>query len=242
MTEQKTNPKATTRNIFLTTISVVVVALLAVLIGGKLFAPNAIAKQVDNDLSQIAKTIEDALNNESVLSYSSNPYDYVVDNVAYDHIVSLGAETLPWLEKALKSSQRNGLVEYIIAIAIEDIAQTNIREEADVAWENAKEFLDQWDTFLADVPTKTQSILRSSASDSQKIDQLKSFGILTLPTLSEMPEKMNASSSLREYATQLLRTADPAFKSNGDLQTKDIVACVQNDLQAFVNYAKNVDG
>jgi hypothetical protein len=232
----KNEKKGRIRAVFLSVACVAVAVALLVLIGGNLFSPNATAAQVDSNLNQISQSIQDELEKKSLLGYSSNPYDYIANNAAYDRLVSLGAQALPWLEKALESSKSNGLIEYIIAIAIEDVAKTNIREQSEAQWATPKEFLDQWRPFVESACAKTESILQSAISDEQKIAQLKSLGILALPTLCETPETSKVSSLLRDYVNQLLKSADPALQFNGDWSFEDIASRVEKDLQEFKQY------
>jgi len=123
--------------------TVVIVSLFAALNLPKNQAA-ATEETVRVNLESLRESIDATEASNPLLLFSSNPYDYVSDgkNEYYNKIVALGPEALPSLEKALAESPNNGLNEYIIAIAIEDIAKADVRgiERDPFAWSDAKEF------------------------------------------------------------------------------------------------------
>lgn len=116
---------------------------------------------------------------------SSNPYDYVIDNEYYDAIIELGVDALPYLDKILKSAENYGLDEYICAIAIEEIAQINLKERDERPWTTAREFSHTFTQFVKDLESTVNEILRSKKSVEEKSMELGDLGLLATPYIVE---------------------------------------------------------
>ena len=125
--------------------------------------------------------------NRSLLSFSSNPYDYAKDNVYFDRIVDQGVAALPELENMLQSSEANGLSEYLIAIAIEEITRASVNDilnNVDYGWATAEEFFEEWSVIKNDVEQKINDVIGSPILDqSEKIETISHYGILAIPVI-----------------------------------------------------------
>lgn len=95
------------------------------------------------------QTIEEKLKNitnpkDSKVSLSSNPYDYIkgIDsNKDYKYIVSQGEKSLKFMLNKFASSNKNGLEEYIMAIACSEILKEN---SASKNWASGREWYDNY--------------------------------------------------------------------------------------------------
>ena len=145
------------------------------------------AEKVRINLEKIDESIQNEINNRTILSLSSNPYDYVVDNQYYDKIILLGVAALPELETTLINSENNGLNEYILAIAIEEISKVDVNKilgNTDYGWENAMEFESEWTKIKSTASHAVETIILSNELDTEeKIMQISNYGILAIPSL-----------------------------------------------------------
>lgn len=81
---------------------------------------------------------------EAERAFSSNPYDCAQGNPAYEAIVARGAEILPDLQAHLAAAEADGLEEYLLALAIEEIAGLDLKARPETAWATASEFWTIW--------------------------------------------------------------------------------------------------
>ncbi|MDR1042470.1 MAG: hypothetical protein LBL54_01030, partial [Clostridiales Family XIII bacterium] len=117
------------------------------------------ADEVKMHLENINEMLEGGSDSTLPLQ-SSNPYDYIADNEDFQRIIELGDSALPELERTLSDSPDNGLNEYIIAIAIQEISGTDVdsfNNRTDIKWENAKQFLEEWTSAKDDAKTVRRS-------------------------------------------------------------------------------------
>jgi len=236
MKKQKLNKKHNSRTYILVVISVVCTLIVLFIRGYKMFPLDAQAAEINANLSKISESISESLLTNLVNGLSSNPYDYIKDNESYDSIIALGSSALPNLEDALKSSTKDGLIEYIIAIAIEEIANTNIRSADDMFWETPKGFLSVWQPFVSSVSERVNFILSSEMDDSKKVEEMKIYGILALPELCRHMQVLERSPTLLEYARTLLFIATPEQHYSDSVKASEIVNAVENDLDVLINY------
>ncbi|HWQ43852.1 MAG TPA: hypothetical protein VN456_17745 [Desulfosporosinus sp.] len=73
--------------------------------------------------------------------------EYFRNNANYKSIVSLGSEALPILVDRIDRSKENGLKEYILSIATEEISKVNLKKDRG-EWSSAKGFTKVWKTHL----------------------------------------------------------------------------------------------
>ena len=127
--------------------SIVFVLVGALIIGGVAMDKKeaSAAEQVQMNMEKIDQSIQREIREHTDLSFSSNPYDYIQDSEYYDNVIELGVAALPELENMLKTSENNGLNEYIVAIAIEEISHADVNSiletRTDVAGKMRKSFL-----------------------------------------------------------------------------------------------------
>lgn len=120
---------------------------------------------------------------------SSNPYDYI-NNDCFRAIVAMGPEALETIRRELIVSEKNGLVQYILAIAAEKIAATDLKKQK-LVWEHAQDWAIKWDMFLAELPERVDAIVNSSEKASVKRSQLESLGYAALPLLEDRVKEGN---------------------------------------------------
>jgi len=94
------------------------------------------------DPSKIDQNLETIIRNEKVLM-SSNPMDYISENQElYDEIINTGNQGLNYLLIKLKESPTNGLREWILAKACDDILKDQVTE---FQWQSGKEWLNKYE-------------------------------------------------------------------------------------------------
>jgi hypothetical protein len=128
-------------------ISVMIICLV-VLFAFSLIGFSNTAKKVSTDKA-FEQTIEEKLNNntnpkDSRVLLSSNPYDYIkgVDsNEDYKYIVSQGKRSLNFMLNKFSNSNKNGLEEYIMAIACSEILKENSTPKN---WASGREWYDNY--------------------------------------------------------------------------------------------------
>jgi hypothetical protein len=129
---------------------------------------------------QIAAHLFDLLDEAAAKNMvSSNPYDYIKTRY-YRRIVAMGPIALMTIREMILTSTENGLKEYILAIAAEDIAQVDLKGDS-FAWATAKEFCRRWDDHIGQLPQSVANILRSGQSISAKNNALVKLGIPAIP-------------------------------------------------------------
>lgn len=102
-------------------------------------------------------------------------------NEDFEAIIALGVAALPELKQLLDNSEQDGLIEYIYAIALEQISKVDMRKETD--WNTGKEFLKTYTTYLKEIPSKVKWMANELISDTEKVDQLKELGTPAIPYL-----------------------------------------------------------
>ena len=102
------------------------------------------AQKLDNNINNMMDKIEKGANSDLNTQLSSNPYDYAKDNEYFQNIVDMGYPALSLIEETISKSQNNGLREYLLAIAAEEIAKVNLKTDDagnNYQWETAKGFV-----------------------------------------------------------------------------------------------------
>lgn len=132
----------------------------------------AVDQEIDNNLENIVTT----------LAISSNPYDYIKDNKAFENIVALGNEALPVLHSRLSKSDNYGLETYFLAIAIEKIAGVDLKKNQSTSWDSPQVFIQQWSRYLATIPSQVDKISSdANLSQDEKVKQLVELGTPAVP-------------------------------------------------------------
>lgn len=150
----------------------------------------SIAAQIDQNFLAIQKDLSKMIIENPEMASSSNPYDYIKDNKNFDNIVQLGDDALPIIAQKIKSSNDNGLNEYILAIAIERIAKVDLKKNGE-GWTTAKEFSQVWSKYLRNIPNSVEQIVTSNQSDNLKMENLINLGTPALPFIIDKVEQGN---------------------------------------------------
>lgn len=117
----------------------------------------SVEKQVDDSLEKIKINLQQEIANKTLLSLSSNPYDYVKDSVEFRNIINLGEDALPVLEQKIDETSDSGLIDYILSIAIEDISKVDLKKKDDMTWETGDEFSLKWKKHLKNIPANVDT-------------------------------------------------------------------------------------
>lgn len=165
-----------------TVFSVVVISLITVL-----KPVNIKAEQLNKEIISLENSLNEAVSEKSELAYSSNPYDYVKNNESYKKIVAMGYEVIPLIQDRIDKSENDGLCEYILAIAAEDISKTNLKTAAngEYSFSTAKE----WSQNLTKFKENLDSIIikiNQNQDVTIRNKELEKLGIYALPYLAEM--------------------------------------------------------
>jgi hypothetical protein len=150
---------------------------------------------------------------------SSNPYDYI-DNEGFRKIVAIGPEALVSIREKLSTSGANGLEEYILAIAAEEIAKVDFKSRS-IDWATGKEWLKRWDIHLRDLPVTVNSIFQSGDSIAAKNAALTALGIPAIPFIKDKIERGN-----NDYIPAfkaLLKGYGPSFQQVAGVSDLDIL-------------------
>ncbi|MGE5342627.1 MAG: hypothetical protein ACM3SY_14225 [Candidatus Omnitrophota bacterium] len=132
--------------------------------------------------NQISTHLSDLLNEaEAKGIISSNPYDYI-NNESFRKIVKLGPEALMTIRSMIRESDENGLKEYILAIAAEEIAKTDLKGDH-FGWENGKKWTQQWDFYMRSLSGKVAEIFKSGIPVTEKNKALVKLGIPAIPLI-----------------------------------------------------------
>ncbi|MDO3410384.1 hypothetical protein QWJ34_11480 [Saccharibacillus sp. CPCC 101409] len=183
-------------------------------------ANTALAEQVDTNMVAIQETINKEVELRSEIAMSSNPYDYIKDNEDFENIVSLGNDALPVLQSKIQQSPNDGLQEYILAIAIEEISKTDLKKNPSTEWISAKDFEGEWKNFLKEIPSKVDIISKSSEASSDKVNGLLELGTPAIPFIIDKVEEGNKDLL---PALEVLTKEDGNLKMNSSLSTEELV-------------------
>jgi len=205
-----TQIKRTSLVIFAGATLIVLVLLVVLFFPGKAIEASA-AEKVQVALSSLDESVRTTMEEDPILGFSSNPYDYISDgkNEYYNSIIALGPEALPELERTLRGSDHSGLTEYLICIAIEEVSGADVRaiEQDPFAWSDADEFEKKWTEIKESLPESINEILYSrELSNQEKMYRIEVYGLLAVPViedlLSEKKLDVNLSASLSDYVSK----------------------------------------
>lgn len=91
--------------------------------------------QIDINMDLMMDKVAEMQSTHVESALSSNPYDYIKNNDNYNKIVSLGTDALDIIKKKIDESNENGLKEYILAAAANDIAKVDLKKDT-YNWSN----------------------------------------------------------------------------------------------------------
>lgn len=156
---------------------------------------SAAEKQTDILVAEIQYRIEESLKTEEVflengmpLGMSSNPYDYIKNNAEYDKLIELGDDVLDDLYMLQQNQNKyDSFQRYIIAIAIEEITKTDLKQSDEYFWQDANSFSQNWNKFSNDAEQRVMDILTDdSLSDDKKTENICFYGTLAKHVLENL--------------------------------------------------------
>lgn len=146
---------------------------------------NAEEVAINRYMNEIGENINKKIQSDPILSLSSNPYDYIRDDNAFNELIKLGPEIVPILYNRIVSSENNGLQEYIYAIAAEEILQLDLKEISidGYKWADAKTWSKSFSKFSNDLERNLFDIQNSNYSEIIKSEKIKELGIQAIPLI-----------------------------------------------------------
>jgi hypothetical protein len=151
---------------------------------------DAVPYQIDKNITAIMDEIERMAKENPNKASSSNPYKYIAGNADYKNIVKLGSAALPAIDEKIKTSQENGLREYILALAAEEIAKVDLKGD-NFGWSNAKQWDKKWHEHLKGIPANFNKILSSNISKDTKVKEVVKLGTPVIPLVMDQIEQGN---------------------------------------------------
>lgn len=141
---------------------------------------NALINEIQYRIEESLKTEGAYLSNGMPLAMSSNPYDYIKDNAEYDKLIALGEESLEDLYELQQDKDKyDSFQRYIIAIAIEEITKTDLKQSEEYFWMDADGFSEKWNDFSIEAEENIKDILNNnSLSENEKIENICFYGTL----------------------------------------------------------------
>lgn len=184
------NKKVVKFSIICSIVAVVIITIASVLI----FHNKEKNKSMAANIADICNEISDDINEMSRVSpeiaMSSNPFDYIENSEGYDKLVDLGVEAIPTLDECIKDGD-GGLISYMLAVAMEEIAKCSVYEVTGIDWSTSKEFESAWTKFKNESYENIEDIIKSDIDIDKKIEQLKPYGVLAIPIIDSVEENMN---------------------------------------------------
>lgn len=165
--------------------------------------------------------------------FSSNPYDYVCGNPAFDSIVAMGYEALPGLDEHLRSNNTGGLRDYLVCVAIETITRCDLKQFEDFAWADSPSFAGGWNHYLERMPSLVAGILEGDMSPRAQAGEIRKLGAPAVPYVVEYadrPDEQHGSEITAALGIMLL-DAEPAVTV---ARFKELNADAVATLRAYV--------
>ncbi|MFZ5354510.1 MAG: hypothetical protein ACOZCL_17540 [Bacillota bacterium] len=189
---------------------------------------NAISNKLDTLMDEIMDNFYENIKKDPGLMASSNPYAYIDNNAAFDAIVELSYEALPYIKDKVEKSKSNGLKEYVYAIAAEKIGKVNLKGE-NFNWQTGKGWAIEWNKYLKELPANFDKILVSNEPNPNKINKLTKLGTPAIPLIIDAVEKGN---------TELIPALEALIEGNNDVKLdkeakKDIKNWIKNNKHKF---------
>ncbi len=146
---------------------------------------NAIEKQVILERNSFSEYVDQMVMNGDPIALSSNPYDYIANNEAYNNIVNIGVEAVPIIERIVKNSDQNGLEEYMLVLAAQEILKVELHDVLDQKYNfiSAKDWCNKYTTFKKEIKANVDELI-----DSNKINEIEELGIVAFPYVTELYE------------------------------------------------------
>jgi len=122
---------------------------------------------------------------------SSNPYDYLEDNPAFDEIVAMGYDALPGLDRHLATTATAGLGDYLVCAAIESITRCDLKQVEGFAWADSRTFWGRWNQYLKRMPTLVDEILERDPSFWIQGEEIVKLGAPAVPYVVEYADRID---------------------------------------------------
>lgn len=144
---------------------------------------NIISLKIENKLNQMAK-------NKELVSYSSSPYTIVKNISEYNDLVNIGIDAVSVLYNKISNSSESGLMEYIYAMAIEDIMSQNFDYNSvqmnsnnyNYGWANSLEFKEAFSGYMKMIPDLYKEIKEDdSLTNDDKVNNIMELGLGAIP-------------------------------------------------------------
>jgi|GEM_PF-2202826 len=183
------------------------------------------AEKIQSTFTEIEKQIEASMDfdgkyyvNGLPLALSSNPYDYIENSDEYKKLIAIGTDAISVIEECLDSKENyNGIEQYILAIALQDISKVELKNYEEYAWADVNAFLMSWEKAKDDVVIKVPQILSdASLSSEEKWVEIAKFGTLAIAPLQEFQIQAEADdmdSSLTELSFKMINVLTTSSKN-----------------------------
>lgn len=167
-----------------------------------------ITEEINSDILEMSKV-------SSEIAMSSNPYDYIKNSHGYDKLVELGVKAIPYIAEYLNESDA-GLTSYILAIAIEDIADCSVYEAKGVDWCTSKEFVDAWNEFRTTSSDDISKIIKSDKATDEKVEELKPYGVFVVPVIDKIEDERVTRGNMDNNTSDISKLVEyrDSFKLN----------------------------
>lgn len=199
------------------------------ILGMKVYASEEFV--INTNLNSLMEEINVMIENSDEKMFSSDPYDYI-DSIYFDNIVNRGIAALPAIVDEIDKAEKNGLREYILAIAAEEISKKYLSGENVYKWANGKEWLSEWNIFLRNIPIRVDYIINDTESTiEEKEAALYELGIMSLPYIKDAVDKGKA-----EFQTvyDAMLGSDLGIQTYGDEKTNTLSASDLNVIRQMV--------
>lgn len=150
---------------------------------------SAISFKLDSLLSNMIVEFNNQIKENPSVMRSSNPYKFIENNSAFEGITRLGYEALPIIKEKIEKSENNGLQEYILAIAAEQIASVDLKGKS-YNWDTGKGWAREWKKHLIKLPKEFELIM-APVDSNDKVDKVIKLGAPAIPLIIEDIERGN---------------------------------------------------
>lgn len=161
------------------------------------------ARTVEDIIRDMNESVNKTMEQDPSIGLSGNPYDYVEGNQYFDELVERGLYGVPAMMQSLKQSQYDGLTEYLIVIAIEEVTETDLKSTA-YAWNDAKSFVEQFEQVSDDRIALVQEALDTNKTEASLAKELEPYGVIGMEALNEIEQ----DTTLRKKYRTKLETMD----------------------------------
>lgn len=202
-------------------IAIIILIILSVNSSKPILVANAAEQKTDELMTEIQYRIDESLKfegkytvNGRPLALSSNPYDYIKNNNEYNELVKLGNNAVEELYILQTDSEKyDSLERYIIAIAIEEITKTNLKESETYFWEDANTFSKSWNKFSNEAEKNILNILNDNTlAREEKAEKICFYGTLATDVIENLTSS-NLSKIDKDAADLALSKIDNLSRS-----------------------------